>query len=353
MPGWGSQRKREQVKSDEGPRRALLDCIGDVADWEVANDPRWIGPARELVKAAHPDEPPLVVHPFAAGGSILLATLRLGCDAFASDVNPAACLVLKLTLEDTPRHGPELADGLRRVDAEIKRAAERELGEFYPPAPDGSTPIAYRWARMVRCKAPGCGAEIPLVRSFWLCKKTNRRRALRSVVLQPPQSHSEARPLPEPRPREGRPDRCPPRGAVEIRDRPRPGVHAPGQRAIGPLPARQRGESPVGRDAFGRAEVMNHARNEIPQEDEPITEDELLKRITTDPAIFGGKPIIRGMRIAVEHVLGMLAPGDSPERLLQEYPFLEPADIQACLVYAHRSLCGGQAHERIAGAKAR
>jgi uncharacterized protein (DUF433 family) len=79
-----------------------------------------------------------------------------------------------------------------------------------------------------------------------------------------------------------------------------------------------------------------------------VTEDELLQRITVDPAIFGGKPIVRGMRIAVEHVLGMLVAGDTPERLLQEYSFLEPADIQACLAYAHRSLSGEQVQERLA-----
>ena len=83
-----------------------------------------------------------------------------------------------------------------------------------------------------------------------------------------------------------------------------------------------------------------------------MTEDELLQRITTDPAIFGGKPIIRGMRIAVEHVLGKLAAGDTPERLLEEYPFLEAADVQACLAYAHRSMAGEQVQERIAGGKA-
>lgn len=83
-----------------------------------------------------------------------------------------------------------------------------------------------------------------------------------------------------------------------------------------------------------------------------LSEDELLRRITVDPAIFGGKPVIRGLRMAVEHVLGMLATGDTPEKILAEYPFLEPADIQACLAYAHRSLSGEQVHERIAGAKA-
>lgn len=69
----------------------------------------------------------------------------------------------------------------------------------------------------------------------------------------------------------------------------------------------------------------------------------LLKRITVNPAIFGGKPITRGRRLAVEHILGMLAAGDTPETLLRGYPWLEPADIQACLAYAHR-LVG---HERI------
>jgi uncharacterized protein (DUF433 family) len=83
-----------------------------------------------------------------------------------------------------------------------------------------------------------------------------------------------------------------------------------------------------------------------------MTEDEALQRITVDPLIFGGKPIIRGMRFAVEHVLGMLAAGDTPDKLLKEYPFLEAADIQACLAYAHRSLSGEQVHERIAGTKA-
>jgi len=83
-----------------------------------------------------------------------------------------------------------------------------------------------------------------------------------------------------------------------------------------------------------------------------MTEDELLQRITTDPAILGGKPILRGMRIAVEHVLGKLAAGDTPERLLEEYPFLEAADVQACLAYAHRSMAGEQVQERIAGGKA-
>ena len=72
-------------------------------------------------------------------------------------------------------------------------------------------------------------------------------------------------------------------------------------------------------------------------------EEEILKRITFNPAIFGGKPIIRGMRIAVEHILGMMAAGSTVEELLEAYPFLEKEDIQACLVFAHRMV----SHERI------
>lgn len=72
-------------------------------------------------------------------------------------------------------------------------------------------------------------------------------------------------------------------------------------------------------------------------------DNELLARITTDAKIFGGKPIIRGHRLAVEHVLGMLAAGDTPETILRGYSWMEPDDVRACLVYARR-LVG---HERV------
>ena len=74
-----------------------------------------------------------------------------------------------------------------------------------------------------------------------------------------------------------------------------------------------------------------------------LYETELLRRITVNPAVFGGKPIIRGRRLAVEHVLGMLSVGDTPETILEGYPWLEPTDIQACLVFARRHV----GHERI------
>ena len=65
---------------------------------------------------------------------------------------------------------------------------------------------------------------------------------------------------------------------------------------------------------------------------------DLLSRIAVDPRIFGGKPIVRGRRLAVEHVLGMLAAGDSIETLLEGYPWLEKEDVLACIEFARRVL---------------
>ena len=172
-------------------RAALLQLIASGSSWDFASDETFLSVARNLVNAAHPEEVPLVVDPFAGGGSIPLEALRLGCETFASDLNPVACLILKVMLEDIPRHGPDLADELRRIGVEIKARAERKLAGLYPTDPDGATPIAYLWARTVRCEAPDCGAEIPLMRSMWLCRKPNRKYALRTRVTRldegPPQ----------------------------------------------------------------------------------------------------------------------------------------------------------------------
>ena len=75
----------------------------------------------------------------------------------------------------------------------------------------------------------------------------------------------------------------------------------------------------------------------------------LLNRITADPVIFGGKPIIRGMRISVELILSLLAQGESTQDILDDYPELEPEDIRACLAYAHAVI----ANDRIEAVKVR
>ena len=168
-------------------RQALLDFIADFANWDNSTVREYLDTSRALTQAAHealggaPGTRPLVVDPFAGGGSIPLEALRVGADAFASDLNPVAVLLNKVVLEYIPKYGQRLADEVRKWGEWIKREAEKELAEFYPKDADGATPIAYLWARTIHCEGPGCGAEVPLIRSLWLAKKANRSIALQLV----------------------------------------------------------------------------------------------------------------------------------------------------------------------------
>lgn len=171
-------------------RGALLDFIADFANWDNSTVPAYLETSRSITQAAHealggePGTRPLVVDPFAGGGSIPLEALRVGADAFASDLNPIPVLLNKVVLEYIPKYGQHLADEVRKWGAWIKEEAEKELAEFYPKDDDSATPIAYLWARTILSEAPGQGdvpVEVPLMRSLWLAKKASRRRALRWV----------------------------------------------------------------------------------------------------------------------------------------------------------------------------
>jgi len=173
---WMSSRDLSEPKA---LREALLKFIGDFAAWERSAETRWVETARSLVKAAHPDSPPLVLDPFAGIGSIPFEALRVGADAFAGDLNPVAVLLLKTGLEYIPTYGTRLAEAVRKWGAWVREQAAQELGEFYPKEPDDSIPLAYLWARTIRCEGPGCGAEVPLVGLLWLSRKEKQRVALR------------------------------------------------------------------------------------------------------------------------------------------------------------------------------
>jgi putative DNA methylase len=168
-------------------RGALLDFITDFANWDNSTVREYLDTIRALTQAAHeapggaPGTRPLVVDPFAGGGSIPIEALRVGADAFASDLNPIPVLLNKVVLEYIPKYGQHLADEVRKWGEWIKREAEKELAEFYPKDADGATPIAYLWARTIQCEGPGCGAEVPLIRFLWLVKKANRSVALQLV----------------------------------------------------------------------------------------------------------------------------------------------------------------------------
>ena len=168
-------------------RSALLDFIADFANWDNSTVKEYLDTSRALTQAAHealggaPGTRPLVVDPFAGGGSIPLEALRVGADVFASDLNPVPVLLNKVVLEYIPKYGQGLADEVRKCGEWIKHQAEKELAEFYPKGPDGATPIAYLWARTIQCEGPNCGAEVPLIRSLWLAKKATRSVALQLV----------------------------------------------------------------------------------------------------------------------------------------------------------------------------
>jgi adenine-specific DNA methylase len=171
-------------------RHALLDFIADFANWDASTSPAFLTTARDLTEHAqtalshHQSSRPLVVDPFAGGGSIPLETLRIGADSFASDVNPVPIVLNKVALEYIPKYGTRLAAEVLRWGDWIRCEAEKELATLYPVDEDGATPIAYLWARTVLSDAPGddkIPIEVPLISSMWLSKKPHRGRALRWV----------------------------------------------------------------------------------------------------------------------------------------------------------------------------
>jgi len=173
---------QKPVADDESLKNALLRFIGDLANWDLAADSTYLEIARALVKAANPDEVPSVVDPFAGGGSIPLEALRLGCDAFAFDLNPVAIEVLRVCLASVGKHGYSLLKGFKETAEQVAAEAAKTLSAFYPIDSDGTKPLAYFWSRTALCEKPTCGAEIPLLSTLWLSKKPHRRRALRTVV---------------------------------------------------------------------------------------------------------------------------------------------------------------------------
>lgn len=201
------QKNPELLKEDTLLRKALLDFIADFANWDNSTNEHYLETSRKLTQVAHealggfPGTRPLVADPFAGGGSIPLEALRVGADAFASDLNPVAVLLNKVVLEYIPKYGNAkiemqdaegqpivfagLAQAVRYWGNWIKAEAEKELAQFYPKDPDGATPIAYLWARTILSEAPDDGTgipiEVPLIRALWLAKKGKRSVALRWV----------------------------------------------------------------------------------------------------------------------------------------------------------------------------
>ena len=174
--------------------------IIELSKWENPLNPMLIEKARKDILEANGGKPLKVLDPFAGGGAIPLEALRLGCETYAGEYNPVAVLILKCTLEYPQKYGklkkakedwgllegssfknPLLEDVKRWGDWVLVKAKE-EIGKFYPKEKDGSIPVCYIWARTLPCQNPACGAEIPLMRQFWLTKKQNKKVALKPFV---------------------------------------------------------------------------------------------------------------------------------------------------------------------------
>ncbi|MHA1961664.1 MAG: DUF1156 domain-containing protein [Candidatus Thorarchaeota archaeon] len=186
-----------------GEREEIMLMIKKITPWEAVkngNDGN-IEKAQQIIKDHWDGTPPRILDPFAGGGSIPLEALRLGCKTYVSDYNPVAVLIEKATLEWPQKFGIQIPHPENKIgiDGEVKKVnllsymvkkwgkiileqATKDIERFYPLEVDDSIPIAYVWIRTIPCQNPACGAEIPLVRQFWLAKKSRKKIAFEPIV---------------------------------------------------------------------------------------------------------------------------------------------------------------------------
>jgi adenine-specific DNA methylase len=174
--------------------------IIELSKWENSLNPHIIDKARKDILEANGGKPLKVLDPFSGGGAIPLEALRLGCETYAGEYNPVAVLILKCTLEYPQKYGKlkevkqdwgllktsdrknPLVEDVKKWGKWVLEEAKKEIGRFYSQEADGSIPVGYIWARTIPCQKPGCNAEIPLMRQFWLAKKDNKKVALKPYI---------------------------------------------------------------------------------------------------------------------------------------------------------------------------
>ncbi|MBN1429669.1 MAG: DUF1156 domain-containing protein [Anaerolineae bacterium] len=196
----------KNATANDTPRQRLFDFIELLVRWESTTDEQVLETARELIRLATGGNPPPLLDPFAGGGSIPLEAQRLGLEAHASDLNPVAVMINKALIEIPPKFAnmppvnprdragtaqggswkgaAGLATDVRYYGEWMREKAWEKIGHLYPDY-NGETVIAWLWARTVKCPNPACGAMMPLVRSFDLSKKKERK-----VWIEPKVDHN-------------------------------------------------------------------------------------------------------------------------------------------------------------------
>jgi adenine-specific DNA methylase len=178
---------KSDLKIEKELQAALLEFIADFANWDNSTEGAYLETARKITEAAHQfvggglGPSPLVIDPFAGGGAIPLECVRIGADAFASDLNPLPILLNKMALEFIPRYRQQLPEQLGRWGKVVCERLRSKLGDFYKVG-DSDEAVAFIWGRTIVSDAPDEGnipVEVPLLRSLWLSKKGTDKRALR------------------------------------------------------------------------------------------------------------------------------------------------------------------------------
>jgi adenine-specific DNA methylase len=170
--------------STEKEAKKKAEFIISLSKWENSLNKSLIKIAREDILKANEGKPLRVLDPFSGGGSIPLECLRLGLETHAVDYNPVANLILKCTLEYPQRYRSSLVADVRKWGGWVLEQAKEEIGRFHPTDEDDSIPVGYIWARTIPCQNPSCGAEIPLMRQFWLAKKEKKNISLYPFVYE-------------------------------------------------------------------------------------------------------------------------------------------------------------------------
>lgn len=168
---------------DLSSKKKLDELLIQLCKWDNTNNNVIIRKAKEYIVESNGDKIPKVLDCFAGGGSIPLESARLGCETYAIDVNPVAYVIEQCTLYYAQKYGKSISDNLgfskikNKLSSDIEKwgkwvlsESKKEIGEFYPNDSEGNTPVAYLWARAIKCPNPSCQATIPLIKQYWLSK---------------------------------------------------------------------------------------------------------------------------------------------------------------------------------------